>query len=316
MVTAVHRKGFTPSCLMEADANLKWGKNAYAFYTRIAGSRTGLNNNRMSGHEALAYFSKFSGWFGGQLYANARSPKFNANDLGYMNRSGYVQSGAHAYVRINNPWVLARQSQFNVNAWSHWNYNGVNLLKGMNFNTWHNLKNYWSFNFGISRYFEAFDDMGTRGGPLMVKPAGTNYWVNASTDSRKWITFSIGGSGYSSDLGSSLYKSVYLNAGIRPASFIQLETGPSYDHNFNFSQWIKNVDDPGTSDKHVVFGELKSRILSWTSRANIAFTTNLTLQCYVQSFMAVGDYGRIKELTRPLPMIFCPTGGWIPIRIS
>jgi len=300
MLTTVNREGDTPAYAAEVDGNLKWKKNTYALFTRLAGSRTGPVDERANGYSALAYFYKWSGWFGGQLYVDARSPEFEVNDLGYMNRNNWIQSGGHTYARIRNPWALARESMFNLNAWSHWNYDDrVNLRKGVNFNTWHQLKNYWFFQIGVSRDFEVLDDLETRGGPPIVRPARNWYWSNFRTDDRKLISFGLNTYGERATEGLSWVHRVAMTATIRPASNIEFQIGPSYRSESNFAQWVKNIDDGGDGqDDHYVFGELKSRVLDFTTRATVAFTTNLTLQLYIQPFVAVGDYSNFKELAR------------------
>jgi hypothetical protein len=181
------------------------------------------------------------------------------------------------------------------------------LRKGVNFNTWHKLKNYWFFQIGISRDFEAFDDLETRGGPLMTRPARIWYWSNLSTDDRKRISIWSNTYGERVAGGLSFERNFKIGVNIRPASNIQFEIGPSYGWSSAFAQWVKNVDDnaDGTID-HYVFGELKGRVLDFTTRATVAFTTNLTLQLYIQPFVAVGDYSNFKELTRPESYEFSP----------
>jgi len=308
MLTTVNRRGVTPAYVAEVDTHLKWKENAYNLFTRLAGSRTGPLDERINGYSAQAYFYKFTGTFGGQFYLDARSTGFDVNDLGFMNRSNWIQSGGHFNVKIQNPWALARQSVFNVNAWSHWNYDDrLNLRKGVNFNTWHQLKNYWFFQIGFSRDFETLDDLETRGGPLMVRPARTWYWVNFRTDSRKSISFRLNTSGERLDGGSSWERGVSVTANIRPVSNIQLEIGPSYETGIDFAQWVRNVDDDGDGEyDHYVFGELDGGVLSLSTRANVAFTTNLSLQLYLRSFVATGDYSSFKELARPESYDFIP----------
>ena len=41
--------------------------------------------------------------------------------------------------------------------------------------------------------------------------------------------------------------------------------------------------------KHYVYGELESRTLDITTRANINFTSTLSLQFYVQPFITIRD---------------------------
>lgn len=308
--TTMNGQEFSPAYVGGVDGQVKWRENAYRIFTRLSGSRTGPSDARKSGYEGIAYFSKFSGWLGGQTYFDARSPGFDANDLGFMNRAGRIQAGGHMMFRIRDPWALARESGFNINTWTQWNYDQVNLSKGINFNNWHTLKNYWFFNFGISRDFQALDDLATRGGPVMVSPSGFWFWSNLGTDSRKAVRFWLSFSGGRTDGGLSSNRRIGLRTTIRPASNIQLEINPAYRFEDNFAQWIENIDDNDDGeDDHYVFGELKNRILDITTRATASFTPDLSLQVYLQTFVAVGDYTNIKELARPASYAFNPFTG-------
>ncbi|MCK4336473.1 MAG: hypothetical protein KAX11_00930, partial [Candidatus Aminicenantes bacterium] len=48
-----------------------------------------------------------------------------------------------------------------------------------------------------------------------------------------------------------------------------------------------------------VFGKLKQTVLSAEIRINWTFTPRLSLQAYLQPFLAIGEYSRFKELARP-----------------
>jgi hypothetical protein len=307
MLTAVNREKVTPSYAGEVDGNLKFGEKEYSLYTRLAGSQTGSLSDRKNGYEALAYFYKFSGTFGGQFFLDARSKDFEVNDLGFMGRANLIQSGMHLMADVKKPWALARKSGFNFNAWSSWNYDSANLAKGINLNTWNQLKNYWGFEFGISREFEALDDMETRGGPLMVKPAHLWGWIGFGTDERKLVSLQSHAFWKRTDDGLSNELGPGVGIDIRLASNVQFNIGTGYRIENKFAQWVKNVDDNGDGkDDHYVFGELKSRVLDLTTRLNVYFTTNTSLQLYLQPFVAVGNYSSFKELARPSSYDFIP----------
>ena len=306
-LTTVDGDGFSPSYMGSVDGTLKWKENAYRVFTRLSASSAPGDDGRDSGYEAVAYFSKFSGNFGGQLYADARSPGFQVNDLGFMDRADRVQTGAHLYAEIHEPYLLARRSGFNLNAWHQWNYAAAVLARGVNFNNWNQLRNYWWFNFGVSRAFAAEDDLQTRGGPLMKRPANVSYWSGIGTDDRKAISLWFDTNGERVDGGDSYSRRFHTGLTVRPASNVRFEIGPSYSVERSFAQWVDNVesDDDGDDD-HFVFARLKSQVLDLTLRGEIAFTTSLTLQGYVQSFVTSGDYRDFRELARPGSYAFTP----------
>jgi hypothetical protein len=309
-LTAVNGDDFSPSYVASADGHLKWKENAYRVFGRLSGSRSGGDDERESGYEAVAYFSKFSGTFGGQAYVDARSKNFEANDLGFMDRNNRIQSGAHVYAEIQQPWALARRSGFNLNAWQHWNFDQLNLKRGVNFNTWHNLKNYWWLNFGVNRTMAAFDDLETRGGPPLRDPAGFEYWWNIGSDDSKKLSFSMGGGGWRHDGGDSRSWRLSMGPNWQPTDRLEFSLRPSYRSTRDFAQWIENADEDGDgADDRYVFGELDNWVLDMTLRAACTFTPRLSLQLYMQPFVTAGDYGAVKALARPRSYAFEPYDG-------
>ena len=108
-ITAVNSRGIAPAYVASVDENLKWGQNAYSLYTRLTGSRTGPRERRARGYEGVVCFSKISSWFGGQVYLDARSPEFQVNNLGFMDRADLIRAGTHLYAQVQHPWILARR---------------------------------------------------------------------------------------------------------------------------------------------------------------------------------------------------------------
>ena len=309
-LTAVNGAGFEPAYVGAGDVHLRWGDNAYRLYSRFAASLAGQEEERDSGWEGALYFQKSGGAFGGQAYMDANSPGFEANDLGYMRRNDRIQAGVHVYHDRLDPWWLARRSGFNLNAWTHWNFDGERIWRGVNFNTWNNLHNYWGFWMGVSRNLAAVDDLVTRGGPLMVSPAGTWVGMNVWADDRKPVSGRLWWNVRWSRGGDNLGTWVGFNLEMRPMSRLSLEVGPGYGYDRNFAQWVENADDDGDGENdRFVFGELDSRVFEVGLRGDWAFTPALSLQLYLQPFVTTGDYGAIKELARPRSYEFLPYDG-------
>lgn len=306
-VTAVNRDGAPPAAYTGGlDGQLRWGKNAYNLSGRVAAGRTGSLDDRKNGYAAQAYFFKFSGWYGGQAFADFHSRNFNVNDLGFMERPGILRVGAHAYAKRQKPWLLARLSGYNINTWARWNEDGVNLVKGLNVNNWNQLKFYGFAGWGLSHEWEAKDDLETRGGPVMVAPGSWWGWFNFGSDESKALSAS-----FNMRWGQAervrIIRNYGLNVGLRPAPNVQFDVRPGIGRTKNNAQWVANVDEDGdgTNDRFL-FGELISRTFDLSMRAHIGFTPTLTLQAYFQPFIAAGDYGKIKALARPDSYEFVP----------
>ena len=60
------------------------------------------------------------------------------------------------------------------------------------------------------------------------------------------------------------------------------------------------------NDLIFVYGTLKRNVVSITARTTYAFTRDMTLEVYMQPFVAAGDYTNIRRLARPKSYEFEP----------
>lgn len=60
----------------------------------------------------------------------------------------------------------------------------------------------------------------------------------------------------------------------------------------------------GTTDN--VYGRLRRNVVNITGRATYAFSRDMTLEAFLQPFVAVGDYTSIAKLARPSSFDFAP----------
>jgi hypothetical protein len=73
------------------------------------------------------------------------------------------------------------------------------------------------------------------------------------------------------------------------------------------AQWIKNLDTDGDKkDDQYVFGRLRRHVISITGRTTYSFTRDMTLEAYLQPFVAEGAYSNIGRLAQPKSFIFTP----------
>jgi hypothetical protein len=239
-----------------------------------------------------------------------RSKGFDANDLGFMSRNNRITAGAHLKFDMLEPYWFGRRSGFNLNAWHHRNLDGDELNRGINYNMWHRFKNDWGFSFGISGEADVRDDLATRGGPVMGRPGSTWGWFDLWTDDRGSLSSSFGMNGHRGHGGANSGMRYSFEVEWRPVSHFMIEVEPTWSRRKAFAQWVENVDDDGDDeDDHFVFGELESRVMEIEGRASYSFTTQLSLQLFVQPFVTTGDYGLIKELVGEKSYSFAPFDG-------
>jgi len=309
LATALNRNDAEDAYSGGVDWHLKWQDNAYEFWGQLAGSRAGEADDRQSGFGNMAVLGKTSGWLRGHLWWEAFSKGFEVNDLGFQWRGNYYAPWMWVQLRDETPRSIFRQNFFNLNLWGMRNFDGVALENAFNINIHHQFKNYWWIHGEFTRMFRAKDDLDTRGGPLIVQPAKVEYDIEIESDDRQlvsgWLEFEWG-----SSAAGSYWREAASGTAVRPVSNIEIRLRPRYRWEFSNAQWVENLDDDGDGeDDRFVYGELRSKTLDLTTRVNVLFSRDLSLEFYIQPFLTVGDYDHFKELARPGSYEFTPHPG-------
>jgi hypothetical protein len=308
--TAVSRKGLEPAGTGGLDWRLRFARNTYSFKGQAAGSRAGYSGDRTDGYGTVATLSKDDGkyllW---SLNYQAYSPGLRLNDLGYLKRNDWRY--ATLWVegkRDDKPFGPLRSGYWDLNLERAWNFAREELVHDMSVSAKLGTRNWWYFGGGGGYAWQTYDDKASRGGPLIVTPANAWAYGWISSDSRKALSMNPNVS-YWRGQDQSRGGDVNLLATLNLASNVNFTFGPDYSWSCNFGQWVTNVDDNGDGVyDHFVFGELESRILDLTTRANITFTPTLSFQLYAQPYLAIGHYDKFYELKAPRSYEFAPYG--------
>ena len=309
MTTAVNRKDAASSYTGALDWNLKFRKDTYGLSGTLAGSRTGDSDDRKSGYISHIEFDKYGGWLTAEASLAAISPDLDINDIGFLRRNDVIESRGRLSARRNSPLGPLREASVRAGVRGRWNYDGILLEKSVDSSASGELKNYWRLHLHFGRDFETLDDDDVRrDGVIIRSPA--NYFVHGSidTDDRKVISFRIRPSLWRHDDGSSYKYDVNMGVEIRPVPGTSFSLGPSFGHSFSDAQWVDRIEEEidGKEIIHYVYGELDSKTLDFTTRASVCFTPELSLELFLQPFIAIGDYENFKELVEPETYDFRP----------
>jgi len=234
----------------------------------------------------------------GGVYAHARSPGLEMNDLGYQRSTDWFLQGMWIGYNHFEPQGSFRRWNANFNAWNGMNFAGEHLTTGINVNGSWTLKNNWGGWWGSDTEFPALRTDILRGGPAFIGPAYTHYNAGVESDSRKRVSGDVWMDGYNewSTVGKSwtLGTDLSLRAGAR----LRLAAGPALT--WGRDPWIF-VAGPSDADgdRHYVFADIRQHTVSLTTRLAYAFTPTLSLDFYAQPFVAAGEYGGLKEVTDP-----------------
>jgi len=234
----------------------------------------------------------------GGLYAHARSPGLEMNDLGYQRSTDWFLQGAWVGYNHFEPQGAFRRWEANINAWNGMNFGGQHLSTGINVNGSWALKNNWGGWWGSDTELPALRADILRGGPAFTGPAYSHYNAGVETDGRKRVSGDLWVEGYNewSTVGKSW--SVGTDVTLRAGSRLRLSAGPSVSRGRD--PWIfvaRPADAAGAP--HYVFADIRQHEVNLTTRLTYAFTPKLTLDLYAQPFVSAGEYGGLKEVSDP-----------------
>lgn len=305
ITTAVHRKNSDATYVSALDWALRSTKSEYGFVGTLAVSRAGRGDQQKTGYITHFEFDKKNSWLRGEAGFAAISPDVEINDLGFLKRNDQLRWWSDVSVRRDNPWSVFRGAHIGIYGKASWNYDGVTIQNEGGIWLWGELRNYWDYFIWFGHDFGATNDADVRrGGTLIKNPALSFVGGTITTDDRKPISFSINPSFSWQDDRRTYSQSIQFYTSIRLASNVRFHIGPSYFHDVSNSQWVDQFEEGDTV--RYIYGELDSKTLDFTTRSSISFTPTLSLQVYLQPFVAIGDYENFKELVEPKSYVFRP----------
>ena len=281
------------------DYNLRWDRN-----------RTNLNGHWVVTHAPGVGGMKTSG--GGVTNFNVNRKHLNVfshfdhfghdfrvNDIGFLRtRANRNQFNGGAEVFNPDPWKAFRSIGSGFSVSRGWTDERLVWQNYGEFWTFFTFRNFWQTNGGMFAETEVLDDLDTRGGPPRIKPSYKGVFYNLNSDRRKSWRWGLYANRGTSSAGG-WFSNVNTNISVQPSDRLQASVGVGYNFGLDSAQWITNTDADGDGVTDHVYGTLDRDVVDVTIRGTYAFTRDLTVQAYLQPFVAVGDYGDIRKLAQP-----------------
>lgn len=230
------------------------------------------------------------------------SPGFDSRDMGFQWDGDVVNGHVMVGYRSYKKWWAVKN--WNLLLFTQRNYNfsgdlvGEQRLIAISNVT---FTNFWEFYFQMSHNPGSWDQTRTRGGPLMRLQNYNWYDWGVWSDGRRPLVLSFGGYHLLSDWGRTTHQGT-VTLRWKPRANLSLSVSPSYERLRNGSQWVTRVDDPlmtSTYGSRYIFADLDQKTLACSIRLNWIFSPQLSLQAYIQPFIAVGAYKGFKEFAQP-----------------
>lgn len=273
------------------------------YFQRPDATHLTLNENAtsMDGWSGRFQLVKHTGNFIFNTALGMISPGFDSTDLGFQWSGDLINGHIMLGYQYFKPGKIFRNWQLLLFTQRNYDFGGdligeQRLIAIVDAT----LKNYLQFYFQLSHNPERYDKHLTRGGPLALSPTYTWMDFGINTDGRKPLVLNVGGY-YLKSVSKTYTNSIYMNLLWKPSSNFNITLNPRYDHNNDLAQWVTKVEDPlmtQTYGNRYIFGNIQQKTLSCSIRFNWIFTPKLSLQAYIQPFIAVGEYNNFKELSK------------------
>ncbi|HEY6224293.1 MAG TPA: DUF5916 domain-containing protein, partial [Gemmatimonadales bacterium] len=180
-------------------------EDATHYYQRPdRGLRFDSTRTSLAGDDEMLQFGKVGGahvLF--QTNVERRSPGFEINDLGYLQRADQMAWSTWAGYFDRHRRAFYQRFQWNFNWWQYWTTGGLPEERAFNTNTHTTFTNTWSLHFGgtIGQLGATYCYSCARGGPAVRQDPYISPWLGISGDDRKaivpymWINYYQGDGG-------------------------------------------------------------------------------------------------------------------------
>ncbi|MGQ0733662.1 MAG: DUF5916 domain-containing protein [Acidobacteriota bacterium] len=306
IVTAVVRERDADAFSGGIDYNLRWHRNRDQLSGHWGVTRAPGTGGTRTGIGGLTNFNVSRKHWGVFSHLSHFGRDFRVTDMGFhRGRVDSTQTNAGASLSQPDPGKVFRRISVGANVGQSWNGDRLVFARFAGGGANLQLLNFWTIDVFGGRGFRVLDDLDTRGGPPIVRPADLNVNLFVNTDSRKsWRITLGGGAGRDEEGGWSVRVGPSLR--LQPSPRLQTSIGSNYNRGRDVAQWIANADTDADGVAEHVYGTLRRDVVDVTVRATYALHRDLSLQVYLQPFVAVGDYTDIRRLARPRSFDFSP----------
>jgi hypothetical protein len=259
-----------------------------------------LDSNRtsLSGYMGRFAIKKTKGNIGFHSALGIISPGFETNDLGFT----WITNMINMHVAAGYNWFEPTNWYRDASIWlmtsRNYDFDGRKLFEQYYAMANATLLNYWGVESWVQYTPDGLDLHQTRGGPSIAYHGYTATYLSVGTDERKKFRLS-GSIGYDFIQDGGYGRTYGLEFSYNPSPSIKLTLSADLLDQLEHQQWVANVPDPtavSTYNTSYVFSDLEKKVTSGTVRLDWGLTPTLSLQMYVQPYIAVGSYSNYKRL--------------------
>jgi hypothetical protein len=232
-----------------------------------------------------------------EAQVNTRTVGYEVNDIAFQRDADYYWMNGNVLKNWNKPTRWYRNMFTILGSQQRYNWDGDLIDRQFHYFIGGRTLKFWQLSSFIIHRPGTVDDKLLRGGPVSAKPSNDFVALNVNSDSRKAISFGLfPGYGWDAEGGWGFSPGAEIT--YRPASNVTLSLSPFYNASKSVQQFVQAVDDPTAaafSGTRYVMSGLDQKSLELGTRMNVTFSPTMTLELFMQPFIASGHYFDFKE---------------------
>jgi hypothetical protein len=250
----------------------------------------------LGGHGALIRVGKNGGQWNFHLQGQYRSPGLNLNDMGYIRKSDFVSERAELSYEMNEPKKWIRNYNVAIFQEAEWSFGTENTGNqvGLNFLIRNNAL--WSLWINSSYDFSSLDIRELRGGPALrndpVFGAGLSVISNTAKDFFGMLSYKYSALG----IAQSRANMGMLSLTWLPVKRLKISGTVSLNQRNYHQQYVSTI--PGNSAPEYVVGNIDHHTTSFTFRAELYLSPEMSIQYYGSPYYSVGQYDSFQRVAQ------------------
>ncbi|MBB3699605.1 carbohydrate binding family 9 domain-containing protein [Flammeovirga yaeyamensis] len=226
-----------------------------------------------------------------------RSPKFEINDVGFMNHADLMDQWSRVSYQTLQPVGVFRNIEASLRQYLYFDYGGNITYLGFHGGIELQFQNFWRIETGGSIQRQRLDNFKLRGGPGFLNPNREVLWWNIGSDNRKKLSFYFGNEYGFTQFDAGQNFDAWFGMNYRPINAIELSINPWFSYNSDHLQYV-TTEENGSGNNYIL-SRIEQHTTGVTIRANLILRPNLSIQYYAQPFASRGDYYDFKRVEQP-----------------
>ena len=254
-----------------------------------------------TGAAARLRFARVSGRLTWSVTGYGITPRFDVDDAGFQHNADWLLAlGAVRYERSeprNGKHLFRRWAIGSDQIALGWSWGGERRATLLNVRFEGSLWSYWGGSLSVDHELSDLSLDLLRGGAAVVVPARTTASLDVYSDSRRATQLQLDAR-LSREPGSgSSVVDIAPSLSSRVTDRLALTGSVELSRSVNGWQYLAEPE-LANGESRIVLARLRASTLSFTARADYAFSPDLTLQAYAQPYFGAGRYDRAKYAAR------------------